>query len=244
LLSLLDHPHDAKQLRRAQALVWLDEGQPVLRVAELLHVEPRTVYNWAYAFRERTALDPLARLLDAPSSGRPPTALGIIDPLIDAVMADDPRSYGYRSTMWTASLLQRYLEEIHAIATSRKSVSRAIARLGISHQSVQQTLHTSGNARLVPVRCRECRTVIARLRTVRDNNGPVYCWDCLPQEATLGQRLKARRLAKGMTLMALGKKTGISWNLLSKYERDAVEPKCGNLLTLIHVLGVALMASE
>jgi transposase len=131
LLDLLDDPHDAKQVRRAQALVWLHEGQPVLRVAELLHVEPRTVYNWAYAFRERTDMDPLARLLDAPRSGRPPTALGIIDPLIDAVIADDPRSYGYRSTMWTASLLQRYLEEIHGIATSRKSVSRAIARLGI-----------------------------------------------------------------------------------------------------------------
>jgi transposase len=131
LLNLLGHPYDAKQLRRAQALLWLHEGQPVLRVAELLRVEPRTVYNWAYAFRERTDLDLPARLLDAPRSGRPPTALGIIDPLIDAVIEDDPRTYGYRSTVWTAPLLQRYLEEIHQIETSRKSVSRAIARLGI-----------------------------------------------------------------------------------------------------------------
>jgi transposase len=131
LLNLLDHPHDAKQLRRAQALVWLHEGQPVLRVAELLRVEPRTVYNWVYAFRQRTDLGPLARLRNAPRSGRPPTALGIIDPLIDAVIADDPRRYGYRSTVWTAPLLQRYLGEAHAIATSRKSVSRALARLGI-----------------------------------------------------------------------------------------------------------------
>jgi transposase len=131
LLDLLDHPHDAEQLRRAQALVWLHEGQPVLHVAELLGVEARTVYNWAYAFRQRTDLDPRARLLDAPRSGRPPTALGIIDPLIDAVIDDGPRDYGYRATAWTAPLLQRYLEEVHAIATSRKSVSRAIARLGI-----------------------------------------------------------------------------------------------------------------
>ena len=43
LLNLLEHPHDAKQLRRAQALVWLHEGQPVPRVAELLRVEPRTL---------------------------------------------------------------------------------------------------------------------------------------------------------------------------------------------------------
>ncbi len=131
LLDLLDHPHDAKQLRRAQALVWLHDGLPVLRVAELLRVEPRTVYNWTDAFRQRTDLDPLTRLLDAPRSGRPPTALGIIDPLIDAVIDDDPRDYGYRATVWTAPLLQRYLQEVHAIPTSCKSVSRSIARLGI-----------------------------------------------------------------------------------------------------------------
>jgi transposase len=131
LLKLLDHPHDAKQFRRAQALVWLHEGQPALRVAELLRVQPRTVYNWVYTFRERADLDPPARLLDAPRRGRPPTALGIIDPLIDAVIEDDPRTYGYRSTVWTAPLLQRYLEEVHQIETSRKSVGRAIARLGI-----------------------------------------------------------------------------------------------------------------
>src|SRR5215471_10168080 len=131
LLNLLGHPHDAKQLRRAQALVWLHEGQPVLRVAELLQVEPRTLYNWVYAFQQRTDLDPLDRLRDAPRSGRPPTALGIIDPLIDAVIDDDPRDYGYRATVWTAPLLRRYLEQVHGIETSRKSVSRAIARLGI-----------------------------------------------------------------------------------------------------------------
>ena len=70
-------------------------------------------------------------MLDAPRSGRPPTALGIIDPLIEAVIEADPRDYGYRATVWTAPLLQRYLAEAHGIETSRKSVSRAIARLGI-----------------------------------------------------------------------------------------------------------------
>ena len=131
LLDLLGHPQGARQLRRALALVWLHEGRPVPRVAELLRVEPRTVYNWVYAFQRHTDLDPVARLRDAPRSGRPPTALGIIDPLIDAVIDADPRDYGYRPTVWTAPLLQRYLEEVPAIRTSSKSISRAIARLGI-----------------------------------------------------------------------------------------------------------------
>jgi transcriptional regulator with XRE-family HTH domain len=63
----------------------------------------------------------------------------------------------------------------------------------------------------------------------------------LPDAATFGQRLKAHRLAKGMTLMALNELAGISWNLLSKYERDVVEPKSRNLVKLIGVLGTRLI---
>ena len=112
-------------------MLWLHEGQPAARVAGLLRVSRQTAYNWAQAFRDRTDLDLPDRLLDAPRSGRPATALGVIDPLIDAVIDDDPRDHGYRCTVWTAPLLRRYLEEAHAIETSRKSVSRAIARLAI-----------------------------------------------------------------------------------------------------------------
>jgi transposase len=131
LLQLLDRTHDATQLRRAQGLLWLDDGQAVAAVADLLLVSRQTVYHWIESFRERTDLDVADRLLDAPRSGRPATALGIIDPLIDAVIDGDPRDYGYRATVWTAPLLQRYLGEAHGLETSGKSVRRAIARLGI-----------------------------------------------------------------------------------------------------------------
>jgi transposase len=131
LLRLLDQTHDATQLRRSQALLWLHEDRPAAEVADLLHVSRQTIYNWAQAFQDRADLNVPDRLLDAPRSGRPATALGIIDPLIDEIIDDDPRDYGYRSTAWTAPLLQRYLEEVHEIETSRKSISRALDRLGI-----------------------------------------------------------------------------------------------------------------
>jgi transcriptional regulator with XRE-family HTH domain len=117
-------------------------------------------------------------------------------------------------------------------------------RLGITHQSVQQALQRTGNARLVPIRCRDCKRVITRMRTVADHNGPVQCLVCLPGDATFGQRLKAWRLAQGISLMALSERTSIAWNLLSKYERDVVEPKCRSLIKLIRVLGIAFMAGE
>jgi transposase len=131
LLRLLDQTRDATQLRRAQALLWLHEGRAATEAAAILRVSRQTVHNRARSFRDRIDLDLPDRLLDAPRGGRPATALGIIDPLLDAVIDADPRGHGYRATVWTAPLLRRYLEEAHGLETSRKSVSRALARLGI-----------------------------------------------------------------------------------------------------------------
>jgi len=69
------------------------------------------------------------RLLDGARPGRPRIVQGIIDSLIDAIIARNPRNFGYRFTVWTASLLSQYLQDVHQIAASRKSVSLAITRL-------------------------------------------------------------------------------------------------------------------
>jgi transposase len=108
LEGLVAHTPLAKERGRAPALLWLAEGQSAEEVAELLHVSRQSVYNWVDRFRQREGLDLRARLLDAPRSGRPPTALGIIDPLIAEVIDTDPRELGYHSTNWTAALLVQY----------------------------------------------------------------------------------------------------------------------------------------
>jgi transposase len=131
LEDLVTHTPLAKERSRAQALLWLADGDSVEQVAELLRVSRQTVYNWTDRFQRREGLDLRARLLDAPRSGRPPTALGIIDPLIAAVIDQDPRKSGYHSTVWTAALLIHHLKRVHGIEVSRKSISSAMDRLGI-----------------------------------------------------------------------------------------------------------------
>ena len=129
LEDLVLHTPLAKERCRAQAVLWLAEGLPAEQVADTFQVSRQTVYNWAERFRQREGLDLRARLLDAPRSGRPPLISGIIDPLIEAAFAQDPRELGYQSTVWTAELLVHYLGQAHGIEASRKSVSLAITRL-------------------------------------------------------------------------------------------------------------------
>ena len=129
--DLIAHPHDARQTLRAYALLWLDDGESVPEVARRLGVTRQTVYNWVSRFQARPDLETALRLLDAPRCGRPCTATGIIDPLIDAVIERDPRELDYGSTVWTAPLLVEYLRAEHQLVVSDDSVRAAIARLRV-----------------------------------------------------------------------------------------------------------------
>jgi transposase len=131
LEHLLAHIPWAKERCRAQALLWIAEGFEVAEVAELMHVTRQTVYNGLSRFQERVERDLRARLLDAPRLGRPRAADGTVDELVAAVIDGDPRQFGSHATVWTASLLSRYLREHHAITVSDRTVSRAIDRLGL-----------------------------------------------------------------------------------------------------------------
>lgn len=129
--EIATHARDAKALRRAQALLWREKGESVRAVAERLGVCRRTIFNWGARFHARQEVALPRRLSDGPRSGRPRTAYGIIDPLIDRIIDHDPRTLGYRTTVWTAPLLRHYLAEEQGLKVSRQSVSLALARLRI-----------------------------------------------------------------------------------------------------------------
>ena len=131
-LQALDaHACRGDEWRRAQALVWLTEGESVAEIAERLTVSRQSVYNWVQHFRQRDDQGLLQRLRDGERSGRPCTTRGIIDALIAEIIDHDPQALGYNATIWTVALLKRYLQDEHGIEVSDKSISRTIARLGI-----------------------------------------------------------------------------------------------------------------
>jgi transposase len=146
LEALAVHGTSARQVRRAQAALWYYHGESIDQIAERLAVSPQTIYNWFARLRQRQDLPLVERINDGPRSGRPATALGIIDPLIEQVIDTSPRSMGYAHAVWTAVLLQRYLHEHHQIDVCRYSVSQALKRLGIRwkrprHQLSRRAAH-------------------------------------------------------------------------------------------------------
>jgi transposase len=131
LERLLTHSRDSRQIIRAYALLWLDEGVTAEEIAEALGTSRQSIYNWATRFEQRQGLALELRLADGARSGRPPTAKGIIEPLIEAAIDLDPRSLGYHATVWTAPLLAFHLRQKYELRVSAHSVRRAIARLGL-----------------------------------------------------------------------------------------------------------------
>lgn len=129
LEQVIADTHDARAGRRAYGLLWLDEGESAQDIATRLTVSRQTVYNWADRFVVRKGYPLAVRLADAERCGRPCTAQGLIDPLIEGVIDRDPHEFGYRSTVWTAPLLVGYLADHHQLAVSCQSVRLAIARL-------------------------------------------------------------------------------------------------------------------
>ena len=133
----------------------------------------------------------------------------------------------------------RQVAELRASGMSHQAIGDG---LGISHQRVCQILQRSGTSHHVPILCLKCKTLITEMRMVANNNGPVYCMDCLPPDATFGQRLKARRLAAGLTLEALAKQAGIHFQRIGNYEQGRKQPKWDTLAKLIRVFGVEWLA--
>jgi len=127
----------SNEARRAQALLWRDAGESPQAVAARLRATRQTVYNWAARFkRRRSEGDICIRLADGKRSGRPATIASRIDPILEKILDQSPRQFGYDTDAWTTVLLSRYLGEHLGIGVNRASISLALQRLRKNVQPV------------------------------------------------------------------------------------------------------------
>ncbi len=128
LVALARSSHDARETRRALALLDLDAGESVAQVAQRYQVGRSTVYEWVARWHD-TARPRADRLRDAGRSGRPPaTRVGVVAALA-GLMPSAPTAHGFRHPAWTTPLLLAHLAR-EGIEASDTTVRRALHRLG------------------------------------------------------------------------------------------------------------------
>ena len=122
------HSSDARETRRALALLDLSDGQKVEQVAARYRVGRSTAYEWAARWTD--AQRPKGqRLRDAHRSGRPPQQRDAVEQALAGLMPTPPTEHGYRHPAWTTPLLLVHLRGL-GIEASDTTVRRALHRLG------------------------------------------------------------------------------------------------------------------
>ena len=126
------------------------------------------------------------------------------------------------------------------------SLSQIGYRLGMTAKAVHRTLRTIEQARVSPrsVPCSACRRDIVSPGALASDRGSALCLECLGRRTGIpfGRRLKAFRLAAGLTKAELVIRCGFSRSAVWKYEDQGVTPYLPAALRLVEALGVTLKA--
>lgn len=131
---------DGRAVRRAQALLWLDAGEPVQQVAGWLGVSRQMLYDTAERYAARAHLPVAARVRDEPHLGRPAAKQAQVVQVIEPLLTYRPTAYGYRAHAWTTGLLQREVAQQVQLAVSDDTVRRALHGLGLRYKRARYVL--------------------------------------------------------------------------------------------------------
>jgi transcriptional regulator with XRE-family HTH domain len=113
-------------------------------------------------------------------------------------------------------------------------------RLGLSREWVRQILHDAGHTSgRLTLRCQQCGEPIVKGRLAVSNR-PALCLACLAGNAPAGfpERLKAHRLAAGLSRRQLAHLAGRHRETIAAYEQGKRRPKLDSVRNLAGALGV------
>jgi transcriptional regulator with XRE-family HTH domain len=137
------------------------------------------------------------------------------------------------------------LQRRHRVTTLRArglSLTAIGRRLGISKQAVSVALQSQAREQQRSVHCCACGVAIVSAGAVPGDAGKALCLSCLDRypEATFAQRLKAFRLAAGLTMAELDRRAGLVDSMTSNYERGDRNPRPARRAELARALGISV----
>ncbi len=129
LQQIIQSSPNARQVRRAQALVWLHESETVQAVATRLRLSRQSIYDIVRRDQTRAHLPVTERIRDQPHSGRPATQRQGTQPIVAALLKQPPSRFGYHSPIWTVPMLRHRVEKRLRRRVSGDTVRRALHAL-------------------------------------------------------------------------------------------------------------------
>lgn len=131
---------NAREVRRAQALLWLHEHHTAQAVADRLGMSRQTIQRWKRQYQERDQEPVLTRIQEGQHSGRVPQQLKLAQKEIERVWRRDPRRYGFRARNWTVPMLRCRIHRRTTTWVSRSTVRRALRSLHYRYKRPRLTL--------------------------------------------------------------------------------------------------------
>jgi transposase len=131
---------NARQVRRAQALLWLHENHTASAVGQRLGMSWRTIQRWKRRYQEREQDAVLVRIQEGQHTGRLPHQLKLARKEIERVWSRDPRRYGFRERNWTVPMLRCLIHRRTTKWVSRSTVRRALRSLRYRYKRPRLTL--------------------------------------------------------------------------------------------------------
>lgn len=123
--------------RRALALLALERGERVARVAQMLDVSQQSVLRWRDAWQRSCQVESLA---DQHRSGRPREWTDEYQEVLAALLERPPAQLGYRAMCWTAHLLCNSLEQVSGWRPSDRSMRSVLKELGYVYKRPRYVL--------------------------------------------------------------------------------------------------------
>ena len=120
-----------------------------------------------------------------------------------------------------------------------RSLAEVAAGLGVSCWQARCLLRQAGVISLGVVRCDRCGREIVHGRRGLPGREAALCLDCLASqpETPFPQRLRAHRLAAGLTQEELAERSGLSGTSIWQYEQGEAVPRATSLARLAKVFG-------
>lgn len=129
LRAIVRDGHSAREIKRAQALLWRHEGRSVSDVSAELGVTPRTIQRWVGRYQQQAGQPLASRIQVGKPPGRPARQLPLARRVIEQVWQRDPRRYGFRALVWTVPMLRCLIQRRTKTGLGQATVRRALRSL-------------------------------------------------------------------------------------------------------------------